>query len=157
MWTAAQHQEALALCDELGVAPPVAAQMSASLIDHPANEPDMLRVLAEGQIGLVAANVLAGGVLTGKYEGGQVGRALEDGSSVPDTHAAVAREVVALASQWGVPPAHVAFAYAFAHPQLASVLFGSRTPEQLRQNTAAYETFTSLTADQLAAVQRLAR
>jgi aryl-alcohol dehydrogenase-like predicted oxidoreductase len=65
--------------------------------------------------------------------------------------------VVELATQWAVPPAHVAFAYAFAHPHLATVLFGARTPEQLRENVAAYATFTALDAEQVAVIERLAR
>ena len=37
----------------------------------------------------------------------------------------------------GVPASHVAFAYAFQHPNLASVVFGSSRPEQLDENVAA--------------------
>jgi aryl-alcohol dehydrogenase-like predicted oxidoreductase len=37
------------------------------------------------------------------------------------------------------------------------VLFGARSPEQVRQNVAAWETFDSLDAAQLAAIRGLAR
>lgn len=57
----------------------------------------------------------------------------------------------------GVPPSHVAFAYAFAHPYLASVLFGASSPEQLAENVAAFATFQTLDAEQIATVNRLAR
>ena len=65
--------------------------------------------------------------------------------------------VVALAELWEVPPAHVAFAYAFAHPYVASVLFGASSPEQLCENVDAFATYQALDAGQVAAVQRLAR
>jgi aryl-alcohol dehydrogenase-like predicted oxidoreductase len=156
MWTAAQHHEALDVCDQLGVPGPAAAQMATSLVDHGGpDDPAMRRAFERGSIGLVAAYVLAGGVLTGKTLRGESGRS--DAASVPSAARELATAVVALADQWNVPPSHVAFAFAFAHPQLASVLFGSRTPEQLRENVGAAATFETLDADQIAAVLQLAR
>ncbi len=158
MWTAAQHHEALDVCDELGVAPPAAAQMATSLVDHLGpDDPEMRRAFARGRIGLVASYVLAGGTLTGKYARGEQGRAADDRDDVLRAGKDLAREVVALAEQWGVPPAHVAFAFAFSHPHLASVLFGARTPGQLHENVAAHATFVTLDAEQIAAVERIAR
>ena len=158
MWTAAQHHEALDVCEQLGAPNPVAAQMATSLIEHRGpDDPEMHRAFARGGIGLVAANVLAGGVLTGKYLRGEHGRVDEGGSDPGAGVAAVARSVVALAEQWAVPPAHVAFAYAFAHPHLASVLFGARSPEQVRENVEAFATFEALDAGQIALIAALAR
>jgi L-glyceraldehyde 3-phosphate reductase len=158
MWTAAQHQDALDVCAQLGAPTPVAAQMALSLVDHDGpDDPEMRRAFARGGIGLVAANVLAGGVLTGKYLRGEHGRVDEDGTQVGPEYSALARAVVELATQWDVPPAHVAFAYAFARPHLATVLFGARSPEQLGENVAAYATFTALDPEQVAAIERLAR
>jgi L-glyceraldehyde 3-phosphate reductase len=158
MWSAAQHHEALDVCEQLGAPNPVAAQMATSLVDHRGpDDPEMRRAFARGGIGLVAANVLDGGVLTGKYLRGEHGRVDEDGAEPGAGVAAVARSVVELAGQWAVPPAHVAFAYAFAHPHLASVLFGARTPEQLRENVEARATFATFDADQIAAITALAR
>jgi L-glyceraldehyde 3-phosphate reductase len=158
MWSAAQHHEALDVCEQVGAPNPVAAQMATSLVDHGGpDDPEMRGAFARGGIGLVAANVLDGGVLTGKYLRGEHGRVAEDGAEPGAAVAAVARSVVELAGQWGVPPAHVAFAYAFAQPYLASVLFGARTPEQLRENVAASATFATLDTDQIAAITALAR
>jgi len=158
MWTAAQHHEALYVCDELGVAPPAAAQMATSLVDHAGpDDPEMQRAFARGGIGLVASYVLAGGTLTGKYARGEPGRAANDNADGLRAGKELASGVVGLAEQWGVPPAHVAFAFAFSRPHLAAVLFGARTPEQLRENVAAHATFTALDAEQIATVVRLAR
>jgi L-glyceraldehyde 3-phosphate reductase len=158
MWTGAQHLEALDVCEQLGVPAPAAAQMATSLVEHRGpDDPEMVRAFARGSIALVASFVLAGGALTGKYLRGERGRLDEHVSPLDSAAKDLGAEVVALAEQWGVPPSHVAFAYAFAHPYLASVLFGARSPEQLRENVAAYATYESLAAEQLAAVQHLAR
>ena len=157
MWSGAQHLEALDVCERTGAPSPVAAQMSTSLVEHSQpDDPDMRRAFEQGNIGLVASNVLAGGTLTGKYQRGEHGRADEHQSPVDRIGKELATEVVALAEEWNVPPAHVAFAYAFSHPHLASVLFGARTPEQLQENVAAYTTFESLGDDQMKAIRRLA-
>src|SRR5439155_9086698 len=120
------------------------------------DDPEMIQAFERGPISLVASFVLAGGTLTGKYLRGQHGRAGEDESPVSRAGKELAPKVVALAQQWDVPPSHVAFAYAFSHRHLASVLFGARTPEQLRENVAAYATFEALDARQLEAVRVLA-
>jgi aryl-alcohol dehydrogenase-like predicted oxidoreductase len=66
-----------------------------------------------------------------------------------------AERLLVIAADWGVPASHLAFAYAFAHPHLASIVFGASSPEQLRENVAAWETFTTLTDDQLDIVRSL--
>ncbi len=156
MWRADQHHEALDLCASLGVAPPVAAQMAYSIADHvQPDDPEMRRAFDRGPIGLIASYVLAGGTLTGKYLAGGTGRATADDAPLMQRGKALAASVVELADQWGVPPAHLAFAYAFGHPNLASIVFGASSPEQLRTNVAAWETFEGLDAAQLERVRQL--
>jgi L-glyceraldehyde 3-phosphate reductase len=156
MWSAAQHQEALDLCKRHGAPPPVAAQMATSLADHAGpDDPEMRRAFERG-IGLVASYVLAGGTLTGKYDRGESGRAHDDTTPVIERGKRLAVRVVALADAWDVPPAHVAFAYAFQHPHLASVLFGASTADQLRENVAAWSTFARLDDAQRRTVVHLA-
>ena len=158
MWNAAQHLEALDVCEQLGAPPPAAAQMATSLVDHEVPEdPAMHRAFARGPVGLVASFVLAGGALTGKYLRGEPGRIDEGESPTNRAGKELAAEVVALAREWDISPAHVAFAYALSHPFLASVLFGARTREQLTENVAAYATFESLDTEQVATIRRLAR
>ncbi|MEO6571119.1 MAG: aldo/keto reductase [Ilumatobacteraceae bacterium] len=157
MWTAAQHHEALDLCEHHGVPAPVCAQMATSLVDHVgADDTEMRRAFARGPISLVASYVLAGGTLTGRYAHADDGRAADDDSPILTAGKRVAHEVVQLAGEWDVAPAHVAFAYAFQHPDLASVVFGASSATQLRQNVAAWETFARLDDAQLAAVMALA-
>lgn len=157
MWTAAQHHEALDVCDRTGAPRPVCAQMATSLVDHAGpSDPEMYRAFDRGPIGLVASYVLAGGTLTGKYLRGEHGRAVGDETEAIQRGQQAAAELVALADEWELPPAHLAFAYAFAHPNLASVVFGSSSPAQLEQNVAAWSTFERLSSGQLAAIEALA-
>jgi aryl-alcohol dehydrogenase-like predicted oxidoreductase len=109
----------------------------------------MRRAFERGPIGLVASYVLAGGALTGRYSRGEPGLVHDRGTSL-------SARVAALADEWGVPPAHVAFAYAFQQPCLATVLFGSSTAAQLNENVAAWSTFEQLDESQLAEVRSLA-
>jgi aryl-alcohol dehydrogenase-like predicted oxidoreductase len=158
MWSADQHHAALDVCEELGVPGPCAAQMANSLVDHDGPEdPAMCAAFERGPIGLVASYVLAGGTLTGKYSRGESGRADRDDSQRVATGQQLAAVVVEMAERWGVPPAHVAFAYALAHPNLASVVFGATSAEQLRDNVAALETFDRLDHEQIASIRALAR
>jgi aryl-alcohol dehydrogenase-like predicted oxidoreductase len=100
--------------------------MATSLVDHAGpDDPQMRRAFERGPVGLVASYVLAGGTLTGKYDRGEAGRAETDESPVIARGKRLAAAVNALADEWGVAPAHVAFAYAFQHSSLATVLFGS--------------------------------
>jgi aryl-alcohol dehydrogenase-like predicted oxidoreductase len=157
MWTPVQHHQALDVCDRNGAPRPCAAQMATSLVDHAGpSDPEMRRAFDRGPIGLVASYVLAGGTLTGKYDRGESGRAATDRSPEFDRARRLGADVARLAGEWGVPASHVAFAYAFNQPALATVLFGARSPEQLAENVAAWTTFTGLDHEQRAAIDRLA-
>jgi aryl-alcohol dehydrogenase-like predicted oxidoreductase len=150
MWSAEQHHAALDVCDRLGAPRPCAAQMATSLVDHAGpSDPEMQRAFERGPIGLVASYVLAGGALTGHYRRGAPG-------AVDERAVSVAAQIAVLADEWHVPASHVAFAYAFQHPALATVLFGSSTAAQLGENVRAWRTFEALDESQLAAVRELA-
>jgi aryl-alcohol dehydrogenase-like predicted oxidoreductase len=157
MWTAAQHHEALDVCEAVGVPPPVCAQMATSLVDHAGpSDPEMIRAFVRGPIGLVASYVLAGGTLTGKYQRGETGRASDEVDPRLVAGKQVGERVVDLADEWGVPASHVAFAYAFAHPNLASIVFGATSPDQLEENVASWTTCQSFSDAQRTAVAALA-
>lgn len=149
MWSGEQVAEALDLCAATGAPAPVAAQMACSLVEHhQATDPAMRAALGQGGIGLVAAYVLAGGTLTGKYVDGQRGRASGDDSPVIRRGRELALRLVELAQRWGVSATDLAFSYALQHPNLASVVFGATSPDQLWMNVAAVATHSRLDASQ---------
>ena len=145
-WPAGELGSAVQAARSLGAPLPAAAQLPYSLVRPDwVEDPEMEAVLADADIGLVASYVLAGGTLTGKYLSGESGRAAAD-DTTPAIVAGKARAaaLVALADEWGVPPASLAFSFALSHPRLASVLFGATSPEQLRENVTSLEVFTAL-------------
>jgi aryl-alcohol dehydrogenase-like predicted oxidoreductase len=157
MWSGPQLTHALDVCDATGAPYPIAAQMACSLADHrQCADPDVNAALERGGIGLVAAYVLAGGTLTGKYASGGGGRAADDTSPMSTRGKEIGLRLAALAAEWEMPAAHLAFAYALDHPHLATVLFGATSAEQVRSNVAAVATYQSLDDAKRAAVAALA-
>jgi len=157
MWSAAQIAEAVEVCADAGVPPPSAAQMACGLAEHAqAADPAIRTTLSAAEIGLVASYVLAGGTLTGKYVNGGTGRATDDDSPVIARGKQLAAPLAALAAEWGMEPTHLAFCYALDHPNLASVLFGATSPEQVQTNVEAIDVYASLDREQLDAIHTLA-
>ena len=156
-WPADQLTEAVQAARSLGVPLPAAAQLPYSLVRPDwVQDPTMEAVLADADIGLVASYVLAGGTLTGKYLEGQSGRADADETSAVVAGKQRAAAVVELAREWNVSPASLAFSFALSHPRLASVLFGATSAEQLREDVASLQVFTSLDDDQRRKLNALA-
>lgn len=158
MWTGRRLAEVLDVCDATGTPYPVAAQMACCLADTiQSGDASIRAALDRGRIGLVAAHVLAGGTLTGKYVGTEAtGRAAADDSPVAQRGREIAAPLARLAADWDVPPAHLAIAFALGHPNLASVLLGATRPEQVHENVAALTTFATLDDAQRATIDALA-
>jgi aryl-alcohol dehydrogenase-like predicted oxidoreductase len=101
----------------------------------------MKEALARCGASVVASYVLAGGILTGKYlEAGARGRMAEQLDAPQWEEAvAVADELHARSAEEGTTPAALAIAFALSNPDVATVLFGATTPEQVRENVRAIE------------------
>ena len=151
-WPARAFLEATRAAEEQGVPPPCAAQLPYSLIQRDwVESAEMTTALESSGAGVVASYVMAGGVLTGKYDAGAAtGRAT---GQLDDPRYAVAREqgrrLHAVAEEVGVSAAALAIAFALANPSVASVLFGATSPAHIAENV------TSLEVD-AATVQRIA-
>ena len=159
MWSGRRLAEVLDVCDATGAPRPVAAQMACSLVDdRQSGDASIRAALDRGPIGLVAAHVLAGGALTGKYRDPGSGRARRLATARParSGRAGSGRRSASLADTWGVPASHLAIAFALDHPNLASVLLGATRPAQLAENVAALATFAVLDDAQRAAIAALA-
>jgi aryl-alcohol dehydrogenase-like predicted oxidoreductase len=150
-WEAGPFLEAIRAAEAHGIPAPCAAQLPYSLARRDWVESEqMYEALSASGAGLVASYVMAGGVLTGKYDAGGSGRAsgqLDDPRFV--TARELGRRVRSLADELAVSPAALAIAFALAHPRTASVLFGATSPAQIAENVAA------LTVD-AATLQRIA-
>jgi L-glyceraldehyde 3-phosphate reductase len=149
-WSAELTAQCLALCDDIGMAYPVATQLPYSLLRRSiVEDPGMQDALARGPVSVIASSVLHGGLLSGKYANpGATGRvaARRDEAAVASAIAASAR-LGDFAAARALKPASVAIAFALSHPSVGSVLFGATTPEQVHVNVAGLAAAQTLGAD----------
>jgi aryl-alcohol dehydrogenase-like predicted oxidoreductase len=139
-WPADQLLDVSAEAERQGVSQPCAAQLPYSLVRRsPVEDDDMRRALSACGAPVIASFVMAGGVLTGKYaDDPHAGRAAGtlDHPAVAQA-AEVGSRLAELAHRLGHSPATLAVAFALANPDVASVLFGATSPDQVRENAAA--------------------
>jgi aryl-alcohol dehydrogenase-like predicted oxidoreductase len=150
-WPADQLLELSHAARRAGAPQPCAAQLPYSLVHRAwVEDAAMKRALDACGASVVASFVLAGGVLTGKYDtDGNAGRAA--GQLADPRYAAAAeagRQLAQLARELDTTPAALAIAFALRNPNVASVLFGATSPEQLRQNAAGLELTARLDDEQ---------
>jgi aryl-alcohol dehydrogenase-like predicted oxidoreductase len=102
--------------------------------------PAMAAALEASGASVVASFAMSGGVLTGKYDRGESGRASDE---LDDPRHAAARACGArlgqLADELGVSAGALAIAFALRGPDVATVLFGATSAEQIASNVRALE------------------
>ena len=138
-WQPGPFLEASRAAAQQDVPQPCAAQLPYSLIARDwVESAEMGDALSASGAGVVASYVMAGGVLTGKYDDGGTGRAAGE---IDDPRISAAREcgkrLRALGEELGTNPAALAIAFALGNPAVASVLFGATAPEQIAENARA--------------------
>jgi aryl-alcohol dehydrogenase-like predicted oxidoreductase len=149
-WPAAQIGEVGRIAAEQGVPMPSAAQLAYSVaMRSPVEDAEMVAALRSCEASVVASFSLLGGVLSGKYlDGGAVGRwtgQLEDPRLSAGRDAAVAlRE---LAARAGTSAAALAIAFPLLNPNVASILFGATSQEQVAANVESLEVVANLSPD----------
>lgn len=139
-WDPAMIDRAWQIADREGLPGPAATQPAYSLVRRDAVEdPAMQRLVTERQLAIVASYTLAGGVLTGKYDGhpdaGRAAGMLTEPRLAPAV--AAGRDLAALARDTGRDPAALAMAFALLSPWVTAVLFGATRPGQVSANLAA--------------------
>ena len=126
-----------------GAAQFVSVQNELSLL-HRSDVLDVLPECAARSIAYLPYFPLAGGMLTGKYQGAAgkaaVGR-LAAGGGLADrfrapASSALVDKLTALAEGYGHTLLELAFAWLLSFPAVASVIAGATTPEQVRANVA---------------------
>ena len=152
-WEPEPFLEAAQEAERQGVALPCAAQLPYSVVQREWVESAQMGAALEASgAGVVASFVIAGGVLTGKYDAGQTGRAT---SEYTGTRFAAARErgarLRSLAQELGKSPAALAIAFALANHSVTSVMFGATSPAQIDENVAALD-IDQATVERIAAI-----
>ncbi|MCY0879698.1 MAG: aldo/keto reductase [Firmicutes bacterium] len=122
----------------------IGVQLSYSLLDR-TPEPELLPAAREVGVGLVAYYPLAGGYLSGKYQGGQIPpgsrgeRQPQFLDRISEARKAAANRVIAVAQDHGVTPAALALAWLIRRPGVASAIAGATRVEQLDENLKALD------------------
>jgi L-glyceraldehyde 3-phosphate reductase len=154
-WPAPMLQEASAIAARQGGPQPCAAQLPYSVVQRsPVEDADMGTALDACGAPVVASYVLAGGLLTGKYDTDPGAGRAAGTLDTPASRAALgaARRLKQVADSLGTSPAAAAVAFALAHPRVASALLGATSPAQLGQNVAALDLVERVGPDELTAL-----
>ncbi len=157
-WSGAQIQEAVSFAQANGLHAPVTEQPQYSLIYRDRVEKEILPVTRKNGVGLVVWSPLGMGVLTGKFDTGDV-----PGSRMTDTQIGrdlytpenieKVRQLKPIADELGVTRGTLALAWALRSKAVASTIVGATKPEQMTQNLEAAD--FRLSADALAKVEAI--
>ncbi|MEH7881498.1 aldo/keto reductase [Rhizobium laguerreae] len=140
---------AATLAELRGWNPISAVQLEYSLVERTA-ERELLPMASAFGLGTVSWSPLGGGLLTGKYRKGEMGRAQGLGAVIHDESdarkTATVDTVLAIAQETGFSAGQIAIAWVLQEGTLP--IIGPRMPEQLADNLGSLE--VKLTDDQVA-------
>lgn len=111
-------------------------------------EVEILPLAQAENLGVITYSPLGGGLLTGKYRGGQhgtgqpaSGRLVENARYADryESDHALAERFAAFADDAGIPPVALAVAWAMGHPGVTAPIVGARSLEQLEGSLAALD------------------
>ena len=161
-WTGAQIGEVVELCRKEHLCAPISNQPEYNLFER-GIEKVVVPTSARLGIGQIVYSPMAQGVLSGKYVPGQQppegSRATDErvnkfvGQYMTPERLEQAQKLVALAQQHGTTASNLALAFCLANPNVASVLVGARTKDQVKENVKAADVEVSATLlEQLRAI-----
>jgi voltage-dependent potassium channel beta subunit len=140
-WSGAQIAEAVMYAKAHGLHVPIVEQPQYSLAYATRVEKEILPVTTKHGVGLVVWSPLAMGVLTGKFDAGEV-----EGSRMSSTkigrdlytpeNIEKVRHLKPIADGLGVTRASLAIAWVLRQPGVSSAIVGATSVEQMKQNIA---------------------
>ncbi len=158
-WTAGQITEAVAIADDLGLAPLVSNQPQYSLLWR-VPEAEVIPAATRRGVGQIVWSPLAQGVLTGKYQPGQPvplqSRAeSKEGARfierwLRDDVLERVQALAAIAAELDLTVAQLSLAWVLQNPAVSAAIIGASRPEQVRENIRA--SGVHLTPDVMAAI-----
>jgi aryl-alcohol dehydrogenase-like predicted oxidoreductase len=149
-WAAWQIAKAVGVAERLGLSRFESLQAYYTLAGRDL-EREIVPMLRSEGIGLMVWSPLAGGLLSGKYQGGAEAGSRRQAFDFPPVNRERADKVIdamrPIAQARGVSVAQVALAWLLHQPQVTSVIVGAKRPDQLADNIAS--TRVALSADDL--------
>jgi aryl-alcohol dehydrogenase-like predicted oxidoreductase len=149
-WAAWQIAKAVGIAERLGLSRFESLQAYYTLAGRDL-EREIVPMLRSEGLGLMVWSPLAGGLLSGKYQGGAEAGSRRQAFDFPPVDRGRADKVIdamrPIAQAKGVSVAQVALAWLLHQPPVTSVIVGARRPDQLADNIAS--TKVTLSAEEL--------
>jgi aryl-alcohol dehydrogenase-like predicted oxidoreductase len=157
-WPPALIAEAARLAAGQGAPTPCVAQLAYNVARRsPVEDSDMVEALRTSGASVIASFVLSGGALTDKYSRpdarGRMTGQLDDPRQQGALVAAPALR--RLAERSGTTAAALGIAFALLNPNVASVLFGATSPDQVTENAEALRLLSTMSDNTMAELKRL--
>jgi voltage-dependent potassium channel beta subunit len=159
-WPAARILDAIHIARREHLIPPVMEQPQYHMLHRERVEKEYAPLYEEFGLGTTIWSPLAGGLLTGKYNGG-----IPEGSrgdlegyewlrpryegSEAERKIAVVRRLAAVADELGCTLAQLAIAWCLTNPHVSTVITGASRPDQVTENMKATDVADRLTPDVL--------
>lgn len=161
-WSAEEIARAYAIAERHHLHKPVVEQPQYNLFHRLRVEEEYRRILSDLGIGLTTWSPLASGLLTGKYQTGipAGSRASLPGYEwirdriTPQKLSAV-DALMPIAQELGCRLSQLAIAWCLWNRSVSTVILGATRPEQLEENLGALAVVSRLTADHVAAINRI--
>jgi aryl-alcohol dehydrogenase-like predicted oxidoreductase len=162
MWPADRIAKAIELCERLNLIKPICEQPVYSMVRRDLFEKEYFRIFSEYKYGSTIWSPLAGGILTGKYNDGNIpagSRYDKHGDFLKSTWNNYFAEdkkektiqklkaLEDLAKEVGYSQGQLALAWALANQDVSTILLGFTRLEQIDENMKAIELFKNWTAD----------
>ena len=138
-WSGAHILDAVRYAQQHGLHAPITEQPQYSMIVRQRVEKEILPVTERNGVGLVCWSPLGMGVLTGKFDSGEVpGSRLSSTTIGRDLYTPEviekARQLKPIADDLGVSRAALAIAWVLRQPGVSSAIVGATSVEQMKQN-----------------------
>ncbi|KAK1390722.1 putative voltage-gated potassium channel subunit beta [Heracleum sosnowskyi] len=155
-WSAQQITEAWGVAEKLGLVGPIVEQPEYNLLSRHKVEVEYLPLYNNYGLGLTTWSPLASGVLTGKYNTGNIPPdsrfALENyknlaSRTLVDDVLKKVKGLQPIAAELGVPLAQLSIAWCAANPNVSSVITGATKVHQIEENMKAIKVIPLLTPE----------
>lgn len=163
-WDGETIQEAMGIASRLGLIGPIVEQPQYSLLHRRKVDQEYAPICKKQGLGLMTFSPLTSGLLSGKYNRGNVAESRFDisgmwntfeagegveGLEIRDSNAITQRliKIEKIARDLDVKMSQLSLAWILKNPNVDSVLLGASRPEQILENIAAWQVIPKLTPD----------
>jgi len=165
-WSARQISEACYFAKQEHLIPPTMEQPQYNMFSRERVEKEYAPLYRDFGLGTTIWSPLAGGLLTGKYEGGIPAGTrvslpgyewLRERYEGPEVEIRIGkiRRLRAVADELGITPAQLALAWCLKNPNVSSVITGASQPGQVVENMKALEAVSQLSTEVMERIETI--